>query len=201
MGAWCEDAQAPEACSAEKVPIEVEEVAIIGQEEVCSRGDAALEHHAVTGITASPNPNGWRDCPSARTRTPLVYLYGLAPGWYSSEWPAYVAHDDPAALTFTVEIGLPAALSGPLSGATIAAEAELEDTRRWVTRQSLVRLHQKSEAEWTGVALARCLTSSRAPGYTVGSGSATAATWRSADSKERRIPDRPKASTPCCASP
>jgi putative restriction endonuclease len=91
---------------------------------------------------AHPENEGLRE--AMRTRTPLVYLYGLAPGWYSAEWPAYVVHDDAAALTFTVEIGLPAALSGPLSGATIAAEAELEDTRRWVTRQSLVRLHQKS---------------------------------------------------------
>ena len=45
IGARCEDAQAPEARSAEKVPIEVEEVAITGQEEVCSRGDAAFEDH------------------------------------------------------------------------------------------------------------------------------------------------------------
>jgi putative restriction endonuclease len=91
---------------------------------------------------AHPENEGLRE--AMRTRTPLVYLYGLAPGWYSAEWPAYVVHDDPAALTFTVEIGLPEALSGPLSGATIAGEAELEDTRRWVTRQSVVRLHQKS---------------------------------------------------------
>ena len=77
-----------------------------------------------------------------RTRTPLVYLYGLAPGWYWAEWPAYVVRDDPAALTFTVEVGLQAALSGPLVDAPTAAESE--DTRRWVTRQSVVRLHQKS---------------------------------------------------------
>jgi putative restriction endonuclease len=79
-----------------------------------------------------------------RTQTPLVYLYGLAEGWYWAEWPAYVVHDDPAALTFTVEVGMQAALSGPLAGASVESEAESEDTRRWVTRQSMVRLHQKS---------------------------------------------------------
>jgi putative restriction endonuclease len=79
-----------------------------------------------------------------RTRTPLIYLYGLTEGWYWAEWPVYVVHDDAAALTFTVEVGMQAALSGPLAGASVESEAESGDTRRWVTRQSVVRLHQKS---------------------------------------------------------
>jgi putative restriction endonuclease len=79
-----------------------------------------------------------------RTRTPLVYLYGLAEGWYWAEWPVYVVHDDPAALTFTVEVGMQAALSGSLAGASVESEIESGDTRRGVTRQSVVRLHQKS---------------------------------------------------------
>jgi len=74
---------------------------------------------------------------------PLIYLYGLARGWYDPVWPAYVVHDDPGSLTFTVALGTQeAALSGPLAGASI--EVEGEDTRRWVTRQSVVRLHQRS---------------------------------------------------------
>ena len=78
-----------------------------------------------------------------RTRRPLIYLYGLTRGWYDAVWPAYVVHDDPGSLTFTVALGVQeAALSGPLAGASI--EMEGEDTRRWVTRQSVVRLHQKS---------------------------------------------------------
>jgi putative restriction endonuclease len=79
-----------------------------------------------------------------RTRTPLVYLYGLAPGWYSAEWPSYIVHDDPASLTFTIEISMQTVLTGPLSGAIIGGESESGDTRRWVTKQSVARLHQKS---------------------------------------------------------
>jgi putative restriction endonuclease len=76
-------------------------------------------------------------------RRPLVYLYGLTRGWYDPIWPAYVVHDDPGTLTFTVALGTQeAALTGPLAGASI--ETEGEDTRRWVTRQSVVRLHQRS---------------------------------------------------------
>ena len=77
------------------------------------------------------------------TRTPLVYLYGIARGWYVPEWPVYVVHADPGALLFTVEIGLKAGeLSGALAGAAIGSESE--ETRRWVTRQSVARLHQKA---------------------------------------------------------
>ena len=64
-------------------------------------------------------------------------------GWYDPIWPAYVVHDDPGSLTFTIALGTQeAALSRPLAGASI--EVEGEDTRRWVTRQSVVRLHQRS---------------------------------------------------------
>lgn len=80
-----------------------------------------------------------------RTRTPLVYLYGLAPGWYAAEWPAYVVSDDAARFTFTVALGgIPAALDDPWVAPLAEAVHESDDTRRWVTRQSLVRLHQKS---------------------------------------------------------
>jgi putative restriction endonuclease len=104
---------------------------------------AGLILYKYRGVDRSHRDNeGLRE--AMRTRTPLIYLYGLAEGWYSALWPAYVVHDEPAALTFTVEVGLEAALSGPLAGASVETEGESEDTRRWVTRQSVVRLHQKS---------------------------------------------------------
>jgi putative restriction endonuclease len=36
--------------------------------------------------------------------TPLVYLYGLAPGRYLAAWPVFVLEDDPAQLSFTVAV-------------------------------------------------------------------------------------------------
>jgi len=38
-------------------------------------------------------------------RVPLIYFYGVVPGRYVPVWPAYIVGDDPASLTFTVEIG------------------------------------------------------------------------------------------------
>jgi putative restriction endonuclease len=53
--------------------------------------------------------------------------------------------DDPATFTFTVAIGgVPEALNDPWVAPPAEAVHESDDTRRWVTRQSLVRLHQKS---------------------------------------------------------
>ena len=37
-------------------------------------------------------------------RTPLIYFYGIEPGYYSAIWPAYIVRDDPKALSFTVEL-------------------------------------------------------------------------------------------------
>ncbi len=103
--------------------------------------DNGLILYKYRGTDAAHRENeGLRE--AMRTRTPLVYLYGLAPGCYWAVWPAYVVRDHLAALTFTIELGVEAALSGPLAGASI--ETESEDARRWVTRQSVVRLHQKS---------------------------------------------------------
>jgi len=77
------------------------------------------------------------------TRTPLVYLYGVAPGWYVPAWPVFIEHDDPGALAFAVSVGRqPDDLSGPLSLASLHTESA--DVRRYATRTTLVRLHQKA---------------------------------------------------------
>ncbi len=78
------------------------------------------------------------------TRTPLVYLFGVAEGEYVPAWPAFVEHDDPASLAFTVSIGArpQVLLSGSDSLASL--DLESEDARRYATRTTLVRLHQQS---------------------------------------------------------
>jgi putative restriction endonuclease len=37
-------------------------------------------------------------------KAPLVYLHGVAPGFYAAAFPAYIVGDDPASLTFTVAV-------------------------------------------------------------------------------------------------
>lgn len=78
-----------------------------------------------------------------QTRTPLVYLYGVAPGWHVPARPVLIERDDPGALAFTVSVGRqPDELSGPLALADLHAESL--DVRRYTTRTALVRLHQQA---------------------------------------------------------
>jgi putative restriction endonuclease len=78
-----------------------------------------------------------------RRRVPLIYLHGVAEGWYVAAWPVFIVQDDPAGLTFTALVGSePVNLSGPESLAGMVSESE--DLRRYATRATLVRLHQRS---------------------------------------------------------
>ena len=78
-----------------------------------------------------------------REKVPLVYLYGVAAGWYVAEWPVFVLGDDPGRLTFQVAVGdQQAVLSGPIDLASL--ELETDAVRRYATRTALVRLHQQS---------------------------------------------------------
>ncbi len=77
-----------------------------------------------------------------RERIPLVYLHGVAEGYYAALWPVFVVADDPGALTFTVALGREtAAVSGPVSLEDLTFENEGE--RRYATRAAIVRLHQR----------------------------------------------------------
>ncbi len=78
-----------------------------------------------------------------REKVPLVYLYGVAAGWYVAECPVFVVRDDPRTLTFHVAVGdQPASLSGPVDLADL--DLETDAARRYATRTALVRLHQQS---------------------------------------------------------
>jgi putative restriction endonuclease len=75
--------------------------------------------------------------------TPLIYFHGVATGWYVAAWPVFIVADDRALLTFTVLVGSqPVELSGPASLAGMASESE--DLRRYATRATVIRLHQRS---------------------------------------------------------
>jgi putative restriction endonuclease len=77
-----------------------------------------------------------------RERVPLVYLYGVAEGWYVPAWPVFVVGDDPSSLTFRVVVGAEtASLSGPVSLAEL--DLETDAARRYATRSVLTRLHQQ----------------------------------------------------------
>ncbi len=73
------------------------------------------------------------------TRRPIVYLYGVQPGLYDPIFPCYVAHDDPAELTFYLEAD--AAAARPIISAEDFDGAEAR--RAYATATVKVRLHQR----------------------------------------------------------
>lgn len=77
-----------------------------------------------------------------RQHVPLVYLHGVVPGRYLASWPVYVVGDDPAGLTFTVQVD---SAAYPLLE---PADFELGEARRdYVTSTFRRRLHQRGFRE------------------------------------------------------
>jgi len=75
-----------------------------------------------------------------RERVPLVYFHAVEPGSYVAAYPVFVVGDDPAGLTFTLQVD---DLSAALSAADGRRVAEDADARRaYVTRSVRQRLHQ-----------------------------------------------------------
>lgn len=74
-----------------------------------------------------------------RLRTPLVYLFGVTKGSYLPTWPVYVVGDNPAALSFEIEVDAPTSLRVASSGFSFN---EGDARRRYITVQTQRRLHQ-----------------------------------------------------------
>jgi putative restriction endonuclease len=71
-------------------------------------------------------------------RLPLVYFYGLVPGRYAAAYPAYIVGDDPANLSFTVQVA--EALLLPVDG---VADSGADARRAYHTAVVKRRLHQE----------------------------------------------------------
>ena len=82
-------------------------------------------------------------------RIPLIYFFGLGPARYLPAWPVFVIADDPARLTFTVQLDDAAELDFDtfVPPATTIHEMGAEDRRRYVTREFQYRIHQRSFRE------------------------------------------------------
>jgi putative restriction endonuclease len=84
-----------------------------------------------------------------RSRTPLIYLFGLVPGRYLPIWPVFVVGDDPAGLCFTVMADDRQSLVEALS-ASAESEIDREENaprRQYITAAIQVRLHQRGFRE------------------------------------------------------
>jgi len=86
------------------------------------------------------DPDHWQNAglrAAMHGQVPLVYFYGVDRGSYLPAWPVYVVGDEPAALTFTVALDAPYALSQEPRRLEVA-----EARRQYVTTTFRRRLHQ-----------------------------------------------------------
>ena len=83
-----------------------------------------------------------------RRRSPLVYLYGTAPGRYLPIWPAFIVGDHPGELYFDVEVDAsPFATSTGISESEVGYEDATELRREYVTTIARRRIHQQAFRE------------------------------------------------------
>ncbi len=77
-----------------------------------------------------------------RERIPLVYFHGIAKGWFVPWYPVFVTADDPARLTFTLQVDDLSASLAVATSDTRVSEADANARRAYVTRTVRQRLHQ-----------------------------------------------------------
>jgi len=78
------------------------------------------------------------------SNTPLIYNYGIVPGRYLPIWPIYIIADDPANLSFTVEVDAQKII--PLSK-ELTDIMPVNEQRRYSSVLTVGRLHQASFRE------------------------------------------------------
>jgi putative restriction endonuclease len=76
-------------------------------------------------------------------RVPLAYFHAVVPGQYLAAYPVFVVSDDPAGLTFWVQVDDASTLAGG-AGASghLVAEDDSEPRRAYITATVRRRLHQ-----------------------------------------------------------
>ena len=75
-----------------------------------------------------------------RRQVPLVYFVGLVPGLYYAEYPIFVVGDDPASLSFHVQVDDRRSIFPPKSG---VAEPTTSARREYITVLAQRRMHQE----------------------------------------------------------
>jgi putative restriction endonuclease len=93
------------------------------------------------------NPNFWDNVglrEAMRLKKPLIYLFGVSRGRYFVSFPVYIIHDDPANLTFSVQVDEIAALNDTL---VVEDPNTLMFRRAYATTSAKIRLHQQSFRE------------------------------------------------------
>ena len=78
---------------------------------------------------------------------PVIYFHAIRRGRYLPVWPAFIVDDDPPGLTFAVAVDNPAFADDQLragkDGTSLVAAGDRELERRYTTRTTLTRIHQR----------------------------------------------------------
>ncbi len=77
---------------------------------------------------------------------PLAYFYGIVPGRYVAVWPVYVIADNPGALRFTVAVDEAIATDNKSTSQRMVHDDD-RPRKKYITRATLVRLHQRTFRE------------------------------------------------------
>lgn len=102
-------------------------------------GENGVINYKYRGTDPSHTDNvGLRE--AMRQGAPLVYFVGLVPGRYYAEYPVFIVGDDPAQLTFQVQVDDSRVIS--VSGEEVA-EPTANARREYVTVLALRRIHQE----------------------------------------------------------
>lgn len=72
---------------------------------------------------------------------PLVYFQGLIPGKYWALWPVYITGDAIEELTFTVSVDDQESMTSSATS-ELEEQSSIEGRRKYVTRQTRIRMHQ-----------------------------------------------------------
>jgi putative restriction endonuclease len=93
------------------------------------------------------DPNFWDNVglrEAMRLKKPLIYLFGISRGRYFVSFPVYIVHDDPAKLTFTVQVDEFGSLTDSMK---VEDPNALMFRRAYATTSAKIRLHQQSFRE------------------------------------------------------
>ena len=102
-------------------------------------GEDGVIHYKYRGTDPShPDNVGLRE--ALKGQVPLVYFVGLVPGRYYAEYPVFVVGDDPADLSFHVQVDDRRAVVARQSG---VAESVAATRREYITVLAQRRMHQE----------------------------------------------------------
>jgi putative restriction endonuclease len=110
------------------------------------RIDQGTLHYRYRGTDSNHRDNKGMKA-AMEARVPLIYLHGLVKGKYIAAWPVYITGADDIKLTFMVQVDKEIVYPEENVIADVITDIETNVRRRYATRETTVRLHQRGFRE------------------------------------------------------